>query len=475
MTGYRTDPPVGPQGRADIEARSRFAPVPECPPWLSPGGRRLSPSNGPSDAPQARDALRQALRSVAPAVTDWVGLGPRGAAAWLRLWQSALAEVGGIESSRAKPYREHNFARCSGTRKQGSLSTHADGVTSWVPYRCGESLCPECADKIGDDLGRDYAEVMTAAAQAHGLRRLWFVVATIPRAFEHIPMPGSDEGRALRRGLARILRGAFGLRSRAQLPMYIATHAVGDRSLMRPRVHYHAGALPLVFEGDHVRAIRCRSLDVDALRQQWGDLLHLVFGVDPTVAQLHVSWVDPLRSPGKCHHRVRYDVRAFGADYRDAPLMWSPSTGVAVIREGDGWRVIHVIDLARQWAWARRQREVRPYGPLAYRRKCAVALGVEQYSEDVPPVVDETPAMAWCVRRKRLDPKTGRIRWVESITYWIDVPGGLAPVGGVEPARGGTHWRVRSTAPPQIAAPPPAPPPTLVQGSLFDGVVAYCA
>ncbi len=464
MAGFRADPPQGPQGRADFEARSAVASaVPPCPPWLSPEGRRvpapLIPSNGPRDAPACRDALRHLLRSIAPGVTDWRGLGPNGASGWLRQWQAAVAEVGGIESTREKPYRTWNFERCSGARKQGILTRHTDGVTTWVPYRCGESLCPECADKIGDDLGREYGEVYAAAASALKLRRVWFIVATLPREVEAAALPGSEEGRACRRGLVKLLRQAFGARARAQIPMYLATHAVGDRSLMRPRVHYHAGVLPVVLDKMGVHPVNIRSLDVDALREAWGQVLRDVFGRSDLVPQLHVSWVDPIKSPAKLHHRVRYDCRAFGADFRDSALAWSPSTGVVVVQEGAGWRVLHVLDLARQWAWARRQREVRPYGPLQYRRRVAEQLGIEQFVEDAPPVEDEFVAMAWLVRRKRYDPKTQRVRWVEQVTYWLDLPEGLTPVQGVEPGRGGQHWRVilreSAAAPPRIREPDP--------------------
>lgn len=388
--------------------------------------------------------MRRALRDVCPDVSDWSGLGAGGSAAWARFWPAVLAKFGGIVSSSAKPYRRYNFERCAGPRRQGQIIRHEDGVSSWVPYRCGESLCPDCADKVGADLGREYAQVFEAIARAQAIRRVWFVVATIPREFEHVPVPGSDEGRRLRRGLAVMLRSALGQKSRAQVPMYIATHAVGDRSLMRPRVHYHAGVVPLVRDGDHIRAIPIRSLDVDALRAQWGAVLHNVFGVDPAVAQLHVSWVDVLRSPGKCHHRVMYDCRAFGADFRDSPLMWSPSTGLVVVREGDDWRLIHAVDLAAQWARVRQQREVRPYGPLQYRRRVAEQLGIEQITEDVPPVIDEWPAVEWRYRVKRITAE-GRVKWHEVVTYWLDLPEGWRFVPGeVSAGRGGSKWQVRN-------------------------------
>lgn len=352
--------------------------------------------------------------------------------------------VGGIESSEKRPYRRHNFEHCSGPRRQGQIVMHEDGVKSWIPYRCGESLCPACADKVGKDLGREYGEVFEAVARAKRIRRAWFVVMTLPREVEAIPVPGSEEDRALRRAIAIMLRRSLGQRSRAQLPMYLATHVVGDRSLMRRRVHYHAGVLPMVMKNDHVEVLRIRSLDLEAMRLEWKQILQDVFHRQDLEPQIHVSWIDPIKAPAKLHHRIKYDVRAFGADFRDAPLTWSPSTGLVVVREGSAWRVVHVLDLAEQWAWVRRRREVRPYGPLQYRRRAAEVLGIEQITEEVPPAVDELPAMEWTYRVKRITAE-GKVKWHTVVSYWLDLPGGWEWVPGeVSAGRGGRRWQVKT-------------------------------
>ena len=397
-----------------------------------------------------RDKLRRLLPSYA-----FRGLGSGDAWSWRKLWQRAVGEVAGIESSFKKPYREWNFSRCSGGWRVGEVVAWADGQRTFEQLRCSERYCPECSDTKAQEVATEYAQVFDAVATANCVDRAWFGVFTLPAAVEGAffdGRAGKEQLKQLRRGIMVAIRRAFGLRTRGQVLAYVAHHPVGGGSLGRPRVHFHVGCLPVALLGDRLVSVERDRLDVVALREAWGEVLARVFERQDLAPQCKVSWV-PTSEPGRIRHRIRYDCRGFGADFSEGPVAWSQEAAAVVVADRDGWQLMSVQDYARVWVWARQWRGVMPYGPLKYRAKVAEKLGIHEVKQTVPDEIVREPGVAIVRRSREYDKDKGRVAWVEKVSVCLDLPTGLVPVEGCEiGGRGGTDWK---------PARPPVPLPTL--------------
>ena len=402
-----------------------------------------------------RGVLRDQLRRVLPSYA-FQGFGRSGAWSWRKLWQQAIAKEAGIVSDWKKEYREWNFARCSGGWKSGEVVAWADGKRTFEQLRCSERFCPECSDTKATEVATEYAQVFESVSAANCVERAWFCVFTLPDSVEAAffdGRAGKPELKALRRGLMAALRHAFGLEARGQLLAYVATHPVGDRSLGRPRVHFHAGMLPVALVDNDLVSVERDRLDVEQLRREWGKILVKVFGPDLDLKpQCKVSWI-PVNEPGRLRHRIRYDCRGFGADFTDGPVAWSQDAAAVVVTDRQGWQVLPVQEYAKLWIWARQWRSVMPYGPLKYRARCQDVLGIHQVVESVPDEIVREPGVALVRRKKVYNKEHGQVRWEEIVTVYVDLPQGLVlvpecDIGG----RGGADW---------MPARPPSPLPTL--------------
>lgn len=421
---------------------------PEADPTLmsNHGGQFASPSPVAAEPgrPWARrDALRAELRRRYPGIR-WQSLGADqgGYWTWHAAWRRAVAELVGMDDEDAyRPYRRANHLRCGARRGNGSLITYATGERRVAAMHCSERFCPSCSDREAGRIAHDALSYIQAVATAQAVPRFWGLVLTLPRELEGRMARGSDERRAVLHGVQALVRRLFDYRSRDTLCMYAAVHAVGDSDPMRNRYHIHVGALPVAVRRDRDGGRRVivqdvpGKLDVDRLRADWSALLAQVYGSGDWSARPVVVHAQYVRTaPGSANwaqlaHRVRYDLRGFGEDYERAPILHAPEAGLVVLEGGrDGYRVVSVVDLARQWMHVRGQRDIRSWGLLAKRDAYADLVGIERYEEPEPDRIEEQDVVITRRAGLRWDKEAGAVRWISEQRAALVVAGIEIPI-----------------------------------------------
>lgn len=379
------------------------------------------------DRPHAlRDWVKASLNEAGLG-GKWLSLSDKGGWwPWFHELKSALGDLNGITSNNFNPYRDFNFQHCGAKKSWGTEVVYADGDVHATVFSCGETACPSCYDRGKQQTAERYLNKVLALAEVWGLTRLQVPVFTLPECVEALAPKGSDNRKAVSKGINIILRKHAGFKTRDAVFAYQAVHAVGDSDLMRDRTHFHCGLLPIAARRTNgkVEIVVNRDLlmlDADAVRADYQELLTKIFGdaVDGK-AQVNLRWIplDRKNTVRALAHRLKYDLRGFGKDVMRAPVLYNPETRHAVLTQGKkgGYAVYSVDQVAARWDWVRGQRDLRAFGLLHDWNKYADQLGVEWVEDPEPEVAAEnditvvrTCGRAWVPGDGK---KKGGVKWM---------------------------------------------------------------
>lgn len=337
--------------------------------------------------------------------------------AFQKIFLPAVADFAGIENTNFQPFRRDNILSCYKAFQYGQVESlafpNSDPVQKVLKKNCGNKYCPWCGSRRRKRLAAEYMAVVDDCVELHGLKKTWSLVFTLPENRERML---HEDAVKMRPVIAKIVRKAFGCKTRDNIGMAITIHPVGSSDIMRPRVHFHVLVIPLVFDKSGVSSSRdVFILSPSALQSAWKEALG---GVDEVIPP-EVSFFQVSTATGSAQFakRLEYDFRSFSIDFDNAVLLSSRFAGDVILkcsRSGSiFWRCLPIEDIASQWCRAVDLNRVQPYGWLQK---------VEKYRElgAFPPlpvadpgvVVASVPCVIQFVREKIWDIKKKKMVWV---------------------------------------------------------------
>lgn len=381
-------------------------------------GQRFTLQSPAFEKHQNRKQLLSLLKNQYPN-TNWQSLGIKSKGYWgfKASMRTRIRELANVKNNDFNPFREHNFIRCGARKGGGFLHGYADGSLRLQVATCSETTaCPECADAKAKEIARKTFEYLQAIAEANNLKRMWFFVFTLPERHEDKPKKGTETRKKLLNGLKKVLRVAFGLKTRDLLASYCSVHAVGDSDLFRTRNHFHIGVLPCAIHrkkgGIHeYRNVDPKGLvDLDNIRKLWVKAC-CEAGIYTKLEESNfkAEYVEIPDQWGKMRHRINYDLRGFGSDFMQSAIYHS--SGMACLESAkNSYQVKTIEDIAKRWLWVRKQRDYRPWGLLAKKDTYANLLNIEKIL-DIPPeqesvkdvIVQRDIGRAYSVEKKRVE------------------------------------------------------------------------
>lgn len=266
-----------------------------------------------------------------------------------------------------------NFLSCSSRRDQHASSmslVSRDGtpVLGVSPRRCGRPECPDCRDKKAKGEAEERVRIISWLRDTVGLRRAWTLVFTVP---EHISSDDRFTGKLL-----DAVRDTIRNYWKGHKPGFVLDeHLIGDQDPLKTRLHVHATVIPAEHTADGWRHLDDgQPLDLDRLRSLWTRYLrkHGLLGDGEVPINPEARWfsVDG-KSLKRLSHRLSYDSRGFGKDFKHA-VLWSvkdddegPDLRLVIKRTEKRWqkgkhrRIVtgvdyQVLPLARwaeRWLW----------------------------------------------------------------------------------------------------------------------------
>jgi hypothetical protein len=363
----------------------------------------------------------------------WLSLSPNGGF-WPFYFElkNSTAELENITDDGFNPFRKHNFTYCGGKITHGHEIRYADGDNHGTVFTCKERGCVRCYDKDKAKTALRWHNRIMAVHEAHpdDIDRFHGFVFTIPREVEHVVRRGEAVYDTLIDRLNKLNRKALGFKTRDNVFGYCQPHAVGDRDIMRDRMHFHFGYLAMCLcgpKGDKqlvTKQVRFSKADLRQIRLDYQKILVELFG-DAVAGKANFKYKHiPLglkKSPAVLAHRLKYDLRGFGRDVMKAPILYDPERRLVVVAKGEeGYGVYTTDQLAARWQWIRKQRNLRSFGVLHSWKASAPFLGLEWMDdpepdvdgEDVISVYQET-GRAWIPNPEG---KGGKVKFVDKRT-----------------------------------------------------------
>jgi hypothetical protein len=335
---------------------------------------------------------------------------------WVDRFKPAVADVANIQNTPFQEFRRTNFLNCFKNFQRGNLQemVHPGGATvhQVTKFSCGNRHCFWCGPRKRRSLAADYTRVIEECRDKFGLKKTWSFVFTVPESLEKSIGSRVVE---LRQGINKILKKAFGVKSRDALGMIITSHPVGSSDLMRDRFHFHVLVVPLVFKGTKlILSSRLDSINIPALRAAWFKVLG--GSVQPINPEVKWHATDSEGSMARISHRLRYDLRSFAEDVESSIVGRAGDWSALVLKCSSGdemyWRSVSFQDLATRWVWLRKNNKIQPYGFLN-RLSALQEAGVFSVPEppELVPVSDPVECSIEIVRRHVWDKKLGKLVW----------------------------------------------------------------
>lgn len=338
--------------------------------------------------------------------------------AYQKKFISLVADFANIADTPFTPFRRSNFDACCSPFQRGqvhSLETDSDDPDLRVQkFSCGNKYCPWCGTKRRRSLAADYVSVAKECAVKYGMKRAWSLVFTLPETIENDLWERLVE---LRGGLAKLVKKAFGVKTRDNLGILIVSHPSGGSDIMRPRLHFHVMVFPLVFKNGSAPRFLDRSLlDLKFLRAGWAGLIG--GGADPIQPEVKFFNLESEDDFAKIGHRLRYDLRSFALDFENAPVYHDGDLSEVILKCQKGsllfWRKTDIEALAAAYVRYISRNTVQPYGWLQKIEKWRAEGYFDPVAvSDTPVPVESFECRIELVRKKAFSPDRGRVIWIK--------------------------------------------------------------
>lgn len=382
-----------------------------------------------------RKELFQQLRNTYPEIQDWKALSDKNYFHFQSALKRSIIEVLDVKNvpleeipagkSKRAAYKEANLMRCFTKKEHANMTVYEDEERHVTGYSCKEKYCTCCADQSAFRTTKKLVQYLTGVIEATNAQAFHRFVFTLPKEVERDIPKGSALRKQYKKKIERLIYRTFGLNYRDhKLSIYMSFHRSGDKDPMRDRYHLHVGVLAnfAVKKANKKKGTKQELMLLDTPKQLPADQLQLLHQryveklnevFEPktpfTQAVLNVSYVDLTTKPeewqAKLTHRIKYDMRAFGKDFREHALYWSPSTNLVVVRAGEteafGYRVVHMDAYAKRWGEIKDSREFSTHGLLRGREKNGEFLGIQEFADEIPAEID--------VVRVEVERKRGRV------------------------------------------------------------------
>lgn len=351
----------------------------------------------------------------------WLSLSPQNSPLWLNALKTAVSENESIKDNNFDSFREFNFKSC-GSSKSWGWEVRYNNDSRFVIFSCGETDCCVCYDRDKRRTARRYLNKIIAAAKAQGIDRFWTFVFTLPEELEASIPKGSIMRKALLHEIKKFERKLFGFKTEDGLFAYANVHAVGDSNLMRDRFHVHSGVLPIAIRRVKKQPQLIKSairgiIDVKAARALLADHLEKVFPeINRQLIQFNAKYISLTSKKGvkQLAHRLNYDLRGFGKDIEQAPILFDPTNNLVLLDGGkDRYGIFTIQQVAERWQWIRKQRDLRSWGLLNQWNKYSELLDVEHNKDPEPKVIEERPITIKRTFGRKWIKERCQINWVD--------------------------------------------------------------
>lgn len=251
-----------------------------------------------------------------------------------------------------------NFLACSSRSDQyagGMDLLKKDGtqVLGISPRRCGRPECPSCRDSKAVGEAEERFRAITWLGDTVGLRRVWTLVFTVPDS-----VAGDDRNTGKLLDAARdTIRNYW---KGHKLGFVLDEHLTGDQDVLRTRLHVHATVIPVEYvNGEWNHLDDGKPLDLPRLRSLWTHYLrkHKLLGADEEPINPEARWfsVSGKQALRRLRHRLSYDSRGFGQDFRNAVLWTTKDT------TGPDTRLV-LKQVEKRWQKGKKRRIVTDVG-----------------------------------------------------------------------------------------------------------------
>jgi len=328
------------------------------------------------------------------------------------------AVLDGMANTNHNPYRRYNYRRCDWSHSVGFVHQSKENKTVYRErMSCGEKLCLRCDfNKRKRQAVKAVSEMKALFKGTPGAPGVMFITFTLPEAIEALPLQNPEIEKQLKNDIGKIIKELYGVKTRSNIGMRLAVHAIGSKDVMRDRWHCHAEIVPgevIKKDGDFkfhwLKPAKRKDagnpwkIDLKWLRDAWKSKL-LALGGGDEVANPQVEFLkysakkeDQKKYWRKLTHKMSYNLRSFARDFENVFLRSDYESSRMILRGSRRsvgyWYDLTSYEVVDRFAYIRSKTLFRKRGFLSCMKKYEGAVKLE-YPEDDPFDVCYAPVAA---------------------------------------------------------------------------------
>lgn len=338
---------------------------------------------------------------------------------WVKCFNEELVSNIESKSKWGDEVKKEQFKRCYFPKQQGTINHYEDGTSVVQKYSCNlTGFCLWCRTKARKKLARQYYDLAIECLEKYGMSKVWSLVFTLPEELEDQFRDKKDKQK-IRAEISKLVKGAFGLKTRDNLGIIFSEHPVGDKDVLRVRFHWHILVFPLYIRDNKVYYIDINKLNNEYLKEEWNKILDKFSPGKQTEAiypELKYYKMETEKEKGKLLHRINYDLRSFAQDIEDKVLYHLDGGQRIIIKRENSedifWQVLPINHYAKHWLFITSQNHIFSYGfihTLGKWQKKGFFDKKEKQEKEEP--VKTEPCNIKLIRRKIFDKKNKIFRW----------------------------------------------------------------